>query len=71
MGGFTVVRSPYALQQFDKGGTALLELEGMFLEAFRGTGQGDVSSPLNWDAAFDALMVALSRVDDKAFITRH
>jgi hypothetical protein len=51
----------------EEGGEMLLELENLFFEAFRGTGQGDVSSPLNGDAAFDTLMIALATVDEEAY----
>jgi hypothetical protein len=36
---------------------------GLSFEAEKGTGQGDIPSPLNWDAYFDILLTALSTVD--------
>jgi hypothetical protein len=71
VGGYTVIRSPIALQKMEEEGETLLELENLFFGAFRGTGQGDVSSPLNWDAVLDTLMIALATVDEGAFLTRH
>ena len=73
-GGHTIVRTPYAQKQWNKkkyagfpAGTT--EMKALFLEAIRGTGQGDVGSPMNWDALFDILLCALSSVKDDRFYT--
>ena len=40
-------------------------IEGnLTFDAARGTAQGDVASPLNWDAAFDILLSALDTVEE-------
>jgi len=36
--------------------------QGLDFEAEKGTGQGDIPSPLNWDAFFDILLTALDTV---------
>ena len=51
--GHTIVRTPYALSQWD-----IVGLEGIRDLSFnpeRGTGQGDIHSPFTWLAVFDVL----------------
>ena len=55
--GYTIVRTPYALSQWDIDG-----LEGIRDLSFnpeRGTGQGDIHSPFTWLAVFDVLLTVL------------
>ena len=64
--GHTTVRSPYAQREWIK-----RKYKGFsdrdYFSAIRGAGQGDVSSPFNWDAAFDILLCALSSVSSDHF----
>ena len=64
--GHTIVRSPYAQREWSK-----RKYQGFsdrdYFSAIRGAGQGDVSSPFNWDAAFDILLCALSSVSSDQF----
>ena len=39
-------------------------------KARRGTGQGDVVSPLNWDAFYDIILGALRRTEGEEFSFR-
>jgi ribonuclease HI len=43
------------------------EAKALFFDAVRGAGQGDVGSPINWDAVFDILLCALSSVEGDRF----
>ena len=55
--GYTIVRTPYALEKWDLAG-----LEGIRHLSFnpeRGTGQGDIHSPFTWLAVFDVLLTML------------
>jgi len=54
--GCTVLRSPLALQISEQ--DAVLFTSGLGFEAERGTGQGDIPSPLNWVAFMDILLAA-------------
>ena len=64
--GKTIVRTPYAQQIWSK-----TKYNGFsdfdYFTALRGAGQGDVSSPFNWNAAYDILLCALSSVSDDQF----
>ena len=61
-GGRTVGRTPFALDTWDRWGMdGFGELGNedrlpAYLEAERGTSQGDVSSPANWLAVMDILL---------------
>ena len=73
-GGHTIVRTPYSQSKWDKKKYAgfpdsTKQKRALFLNAIRGTGQGDVGSPLNWDALFDILLCALSTVKEHRFCT--
>lgn len=61
--GTTVVRTPYTEHRFRKRGLATFDQHRRkrtpCFKAEVGTGQGDVSSPLNWIAFFDILLCAL------------
>ena len=67
--GHTIIRTPKSQEIWDKlkhkGFTTLKE----FFDAERGTGQGDVGSPFNWDAAYDILLCALDTVKEGRFYT--
>jgi len=55
--GYTIVRTPYALSQWD-----IEELEGIRDLSFnpeRGTRQGNIQSPFTWLAVFDVLLTVL------------
>jgi hypothetical protein len=65
--GHTIIRTPHSQEIWDK-----LKYKGFntlkeFFDAERGTGQGDVGSPFNWDAAYDILLCALDTVDEGLF----
>jgi exonuclease III len=60
--GHTVIRSPLAYRTLRTGGYEALREHGMDFVAEKGTGQGDIPSPLNWDALFDILLTALKAV---------
>jgi ribonuclease HI len=72
--GHTIVRTPYSHQLWKKKKYAgfpkgTKEARALFFDALRGAGQGDVGSPLNWNALFDILLCALSTVKDNRFYT--
>jgi ribonuclease HI len=70
--GHTIVRTPYSAKLWDKkkyAGFTGNRKRKAFFNAARGTGQGDVGSPINWDAAFDILLCALSSVKEDRFYT--
>ena len=71
--GHTIVRTPYSAKLWEKkkyaGFTGNRKRKSFFIAA-RGTGQGDVGSPINWDAAFDILLCALSSVKEDRFYTQ-
>jgi ribonuclease HI len=73
-GGHTIVRTPYSQNKWNRKRYAGFpegteKTKALFLDAVRGTGQGDVGSPLNWDALFDILLCALSMVKENRFYT--
>ena len=84
--GVTIVRTPYAAEQWNKHGYQSVQLPDgadcpvssstpieALLEAFtatRGTGQGDVTSPTCWLALFDILLLALHRDSVSSTTTR-
>jgi len=55
--GFTIVRTPFALERWDLHG--LLGLQPLAFNPERGTGQGDIHSPFTWLAVFDVLLTML------------
>ena len=57
--GITVIRSPFATAAYAAGGRESLERNGLGFVAERGAGQGDVTSPSNWNAIYDILLTAL------------
>ena len=72
--GHTIVRTPHSQKVWRKkryrGFPAATDtVKALFLDAVRGAGQGDVGSPINWDAVFDILLCALSTVDGDRFFT--
>ena len=69
--GYTIVRTPYALEQWDLAG-----LDGVRHLSFnpeRGTGQGDIHSPFTWLAVFDVLLTMLEQTpsSEHHFLLRH
>jgi len=62
----TIVHFPYAQDRWCRQRYKGFSDQDYF-NAIRGAGQGDVSSPFNWDAAFDILLCALSSVHTDAF----
>jgi exonuclease III len=65
-GGEVVVRSPLALSYVKRG----LPTKSLSFQAERGTGQGDVTSPMIWTALFDVLLCALAAVQGGGLMTR-
>jgi len=55
--GYTIVRTPYALAQWDLAGLA--GIRHLSFNPERGTGQGDIYSPFTWLAVFDVLRTML------------
>jgi len=69
--GYTIVRTPHALEQWDLAG-----LDGIRHLSFnpeRGTGQGDIHSPFTWLAVFDVLLTMLEQTSssEHQFLLRH
>jgi hypothetical protein len=64
--GVTLVRSPRALKARRKSG--MLELEELSFVAECGTGQGDISSPAAWNAAYDILLTSLALVESDYYL---
>ena len=68
--GHTIIRTPYSQKRWKKlrhkGFITLSE----FFSGERGAGQGDVGSPLNWVAAYDILLCALSTVTTDNFYVK-
>ena len=70
--GTTIVRTPHSLQVWKKKKHSGF-LSGnpkkrkLCFDAARGAGQGDVGSPINWNAAFDILLCALSTAKTDRF----
>jgi hypothetical protein len=70
--GHNIVNTPYSQEQWLKHGYKGFTTPLLYFTGERGAGQGDVGSPLNWIAAFDILLCALSSVDEGHFyIRRH
>jgi hypothetical protein len=67
--GFTVIKSDLAQAVMEEKGTEAFGGDGlgMFM-AKRGTGQGDVVSPLNWDVFYDIMLTALDGEGDSFYI---
>ena len=59
-GGFVFVKTPKNMKIAERGYNSL-EFEGDKFETKRGTGQGDIPSPLLWVAALDTLLAAMRR----------
>jgi hypothetical protein len=57
-----MVRTPMAYRLHRMEGRAAVAAAGLEFHADKGTGQGDIPSPLNWDAFFDILLTALDSV---------
>eukprot|EP01042_Synura_sphagnicola_P001035 gene1035-biopygen1112 len=55
--GFTIVRTPFAVERWDLHG--LLGVQPFAFNPERGTGQGDIHSPFTWLAVFDVLLTML------------
>ena len=70
MGWPLIVRSPLAMSTVVEEGFEKAIEDDLTFEAVRGTAQGDVASPLNWDAAFDILLSALDSVEEGKFFTQ-
>eukprot|EP01042_Synura_sphagnicola_P036588 gene36588-biopygen10818 len=69
--GYTIVRTPHALEQWDLAG-----LDGIRHLSFnpeRGTGQGDIHSPFTWLAVYDVLLTMLEQTpsSEHQFLLRH
>ena len=70
--GHTIIRTPYSQTLWNNHEYQGFKSTRYYFDAKRGAGQGDVGSPLNWVAAFDILLCALSSVEDGRFyILRH
>ena len=65
--GYVVVRSPLTMEIHEKEGTEGLRRRNLFLTPNKGTGQGDKTSPLLWDAFCDILLCALAEVEEGPF----
>ena len=78
IGAHTVIRSPPAVDAFEREGYTAFHhhSKGSHCKtlaeftAERGVGQGDVGSPTNWNAVFDILLVALSKLPQQLLTTR-
>ena len=55
--GFTIVRTPFALERWDLQG--LYGVQPFAFNPERGTGQGDIHSPFTWMAVFNVLLTML------------
>ena len=69
--GHSLVRSPMAMSMVVEDGFEKAIKDDLTFDAVRGTAQGDVASPLNWDAAFDILLSALDTVEEGRFYTQN
>ena len=67
--GHTIIQTPYSQDQWNKREYNAFTHKKHYLDPRRGAGQGDVGSPLNWVAAFDILLCALSSVEEGCFYT--
>jgi hypothetical protein len=70
LAGHTLIRTPMAYRVLHERGRAEVQRQGLQFTADKGTGQGDIPSPLNWDAFFDILLTALGSVDGGEFYTQ-
>ena len=69
--GFTIVKTGLAYARVEDEGWEPLVADGVHhFVAERGTGQGDVVSPLNWDCFFDILLSALEDGSDGDYYVR-
>ena len=69
--GKTVLKSNIAQRTMEGEGMGGFGGEGLgVFKARRGTGQGDVVSPLNWDAFYDIILGALRRTEGEEFSFR-
>jgi len=55
--GYTIVRTPFALERWDLHG--LLGVQPFAFNPERGTGQGDIHSPFTWLEVLDVLLTML------------
>lgn len=65
--GLLVVRTPRSMDVLNRQGIDALQSEGLTFSAGRGTGQGDKTSPLLWNAFCDILLCMLQEISEDAF----
>ena len=65
--GYVVIRSPLTMAIHDKLGTEGLLDSNLHFTPNQGTGQGDKTSPLLWDAFCDILLCALADIKEGPF----
>jgi hypothetical protein len=70
LSGHTLIRTPMAYRVLHERGRSEIQKRGLQFEADKGTGQGDIPSPLNWDAFFDILLTALDMVKGGEMFTQ-
>jgi hypothetical protein len=75
VGGLTIVRTPLAIERWDKDGPSGFSENGesgkvASFSAGTGTGQGNIDSPLNWTAIMDILLRALQTANSHPFYVR-
>jgi hypothetical protein len=68
--GHTIISTPYSERRWKKKKYKGFATPQEYFTGERGAGQGDVGSPLNWVAAYDILLTALSTVTEGAFYIR-